>query len=86
MEAAPEFFERAICHEVGPQVMVPDEHDVRAVAVAKSVCIECPDSSECLNWALEQREFAGVYGGTTGRERRRILRIQRIRHAETESR
>jgi WhiB family redox-sensing transcriptional regulator len=31
----------------------------------------------CLEFALETREAEGIWGGTTGRERRRILRQRR---------
>jgi WhiB family redox-sensing transcriptional regulator len=37
---------------------------------AKAVCGECPVERECLAWALETNQDAGVWGGTTEDERR----------------
>lgn len=41
--------------------------------VAKRVCRSCPVVSECLFFALENREQEGIWGETTPRERRRML-------------
>ena len=41
------------------------------VARAKAVCRHCDYQPECAEWALEHRE-AGVWGGTSDRDRRRI--------------
>jgi WhiB family redox-sensing transcriptional regulator len=45
--------------------------------VAKEVCAECGVKPACLEYALARREKAGVWGGATERERRRILRQRR---------
>lgn len=41
---------------------------------AKQVCHRCPVMAECLDFALrfEEHEIIGVWGGTTGSDRRRI--------------
>ena len=39
-----------------------------------TICRGCPVSAECLEWALETRVRYGIWGGTTERERRRMLR------------
>lgn len=43
---------------------------------AKQVCNRCPVIGECLQFALvfDEHEVIGVWGGTTGAERRRIRR------------
>lgn len=51
-----------------------DEADAEA---AKGVCAECGVKQTCLEYALSHREKAGVWGGATERERRRILRQRR---------
>lgn len=38
---------------------------------AKAICRPCPVKAECLNWAIDNEDF-GVWGGTTGYERRKI--------------
>lgn len=39
---------------------------------AKSVCATCPHVARCLEFALDNFEFEGVWGGTTPGERRVI--------------
>ena len=46
-------------------------------AIAKQVCDECGVRAACLEHALSIREKAGVWGGATERERRRMLRQRR---------
>lgn len=39
---------------------------------AKAVCARCPVRAECLAWAVADPDLAGVWGGTSARERRRL--------------
>jgi len=41
---------------------------------AKRVCGACPVRAECLDWAVETRQDAGVWGGLTENERAELLR------------
>jgi len=51
--------------------------DSIGVEIAQRVCIECPVSAECLEYALVNRIEHGVWGGTSERERARIRRHRR---------
>jgi WhiB family redox-sensing transcriptional regulator len=44
------------------------------VAAAKRVCARCPVTRECLAWALDSRQTAGVWGGMCEEERTELLR------------
>lgn len=44
---------------------------------AKSVCAQCRVQARCLDYAVEAREFEGVWGGLTGSERRALHRRRR---------
>lgn len=44
---------------------------------AKRVCDLCPVREECLDYALDQKERYGMWGGLTPIERRRIERKER---------
>jgi WhiB family redox-sensing transcriptional regulator len=48
------------------------------VEAAKRVCKTCEVRSLCLEYALHNRIDHGVWGGTSERERRRILRRRRL--------
>lgn len=41
---------------------------------AKKLCASCPVVEQCLDWALENNERFGIWGGLTERERRRMRR------------
>jgi WhiB family redox-sensing transcriptional regulator len=62
------------CRGLDAMIFYPDDDD--AVA-AKAVCAECSVCSSCLEHALSIREKAGVWGGATERDRRRIIRQRR---------
>lgn len=47
---------------------------VRGQVAAASVCSACPVKRECLTHALEQEIEYGVWGGSTGRQRRELRR------------
>ena len=44
------------------------------IAKAKVVCNRCPVTSQCLAWALETGQDAGVWGGMSEDERRALKR------------
>jgi WhiB family redox-sensing transcriptional regulator len=54
----------------------PERGDCVAVRRALAVCAECPVRVRCLEFALREGHLQaeGVWGGTTGRERRRLFR------------
>lgn len=43
-------------------------------ARAKAVCMTCPVRIECLDWAVEMRERQGVFGGTSEKQRRPLIK------------
>jgi WhiB family redox-sensing transcriptional regulator len=65
------------CRGLDPSIFYPDEDDEVQADIAKQVCDLCGVRSTCLDYALSHREKAGVWGGATERERRRIVRQRR---------
>ena len=67
--------QRGACVGLDPDVFYPlsDEE----AEEAKAICATCAVREPCLEFALATREGEGVWGGTTGRERRRMLRQRR---------
>lgn len=62
----------AKCNTMDPALFFP--HDSVGVRRAKRICAICPVKLACLAYALDNRLNHGVWGGTSERERRRILR------------
>jgi WhiB family redox-sensing transcriptional regulator len=72
-----EWRDQAACREVDPELFFPIGHGPAAQAQivdAKAVCARCPVVQECLAWALETGQDAGVWGGLTEEERRELRR------------
>ena len=64
------------CRDLDPAVFFPS--DGIGVQAAQRICSECPVKGPCLEYALDNRVDHGVWGGTSERERRRILRRRRV--------
>lgn len=66
---------RGACGGLDPSIFFPESEEL--AEEAKSICAECSVRIACLEHALALREKDGVWGGTTARERRRIVRQRR---------
>jgi WhiB family redox-sensing transcriptional regulator len=67
----------ALCRWENPELFFPVGTSGPAllqIAEAKTVCRRCPVVSECLTYALESGQEAGVYGGMSEDERRALKR------------
>jgi len=73
-QAETQWMARGNCAEKPPSVFFPS--DGVGVEVAKRVCADCPVKNQCLEYALDNRIDHGVWGGTSERERRRILKAR----------
>lgn len=68
---------RAICRDEDAELFFPVGTSGPAllqIAEAKTVCRRCPVVSECLAWALDSGQDAGVWGGMSEDERRALKR------------
>lgn len=73
--------ELAFCAGVDPELWFPDgvtEHG----AIAKRICAACPVQEECLEWAIDNNEYYGIWGGVGMNER---IRIRKQRQQEREA-
>lgn len=67
----------AVCQQEDPELFFPRGEtgpSVSQIEDAKTVCHRCPVMDTCALWALETRQDAGVWGGLSEVERRRIHR------------
>ncbi|MFD3958104.1 WhiB family transcriptional regulator [Streptomyces bacillaris] len=72
----------AACREEDPDLFFPIGTSGPAVvqaAEAKAVCRTCPVQAQCLEWALENGQDTGVWGGLAEDERRALKRRNRRR-------
>lgn len=76
--AGPNWQKMANCLGVDPDMFFP-ERGANAQA-AKEICRACVVRVECLEFALENGEQGGIWGGYTDRERRRIKRTRAVGH------
>lgn len=70
--ARPAWMKRAACRGEDPAVFFPSVGG--NAAKARVICASCPVQQECLAYALADPESAGVWGGISERERRKLAR------------
>ena len=63
----------AKCLNADPDVFFPEKGG--STREAKRICGECPVRDECLEYALEEDERFGIWGGMSERERRKLKRL-----------
>lgn len=76
MDTDTEWMAEGNCRHHPPTTFFPS--DGVGVEVAKRICATCPVNELCLEYALENRIDHGVWGGTSERQRRRILKARRV--------
>lgn len=74
-ETALEWQEDALCAQTDPEAFFPEKGG--STRDAKKVCAECPVAQQCLDYALDNDERFGIWGGMSERERRKIARERR---------
>jgi WhiB family redox-sensing transcriptional regulator len=76
----PAWRDQAVCRDLEPALVGELFFPLRGSAIpprAFELCDQCPVAQECLDFALTERIQHGIWGGTTGRERRRIRSARR---------
>ncbi|MEV0848279.1 WhiB family transcriptional regulator [Streptomyces sp. NPDC049954] len=81
-----EWIHHAACIGTDPELFFPVSSEgpgARQREEAKQVCAGCPVRQQCLEWALESRQRAGIWGGLDERERATLSRrrANRLRSA-----
>jgi len=69
--------DRAACRGEDPELFFPIGTKGAAllqIGEAKAVCRRCPSREACLDWAMESGQDAGVWGGLSEDERRKVKR------------
>lgn len=62
----------ALCAQTDPESFFPEKGG--STREAKRICDSCEVRSECLDYALQNDERFGIWGGLSERERRKLRR------------
>jgi WhiB family redox-sensing transcriptional regulator len=71
---------RAACRDEDPELFFPIGNTGPALSQieeARAICQRCSVIEDCLTWALESGQDAGVWGGLSEDERRALKRRSR---------
>lgn len=66
----PDWYEDALCAQVDTDAFFPEKGG--STRAAKAVCMRCEVREQCLQYALDNDEREGIWGGKSDRERRAI--------------
>ena len=66
--------ERSLCAQTDPEAFFPEKGG--STRDAKRVCEACVVKDQCLEYAMENDERFGIWGGLSERERRRLRRAR----------
>lgn len=64
------------CRGCDPDLFYPERGESWKVEAAKAICAQCPVTGECLEYALDNGERAGIWGGLSGKERNGMRRAR----------
>lgn len=67
----------ANCRGQDPDIFFPTNGHNLLTRPAVETCNQCPVQLDCLEYALQHKIDHGIWGGTSERERRRILKGRR---------
>lgn len=72
---APEIAIKAACRGVDPDIFYPEQGE--STKLARAICQLCKIKEECLEFALQNQELFGIWGGKSVRERKVILKARK---------
>ncbi len=73
----PEWHQRAACRGVGVDAFVLTPGKGRWPEYDRRLCLTCPVRVECLDYALANPDLQGLFGATTGDERKAMRKAMR---------
>jgi len=68
----PTWMDKGACRDYPPEWWYPERGG--NTNQPKRICAECPVRTECLDYALANGEYHGIWGGTSERQRQRMRR------------
>jgi hypothetical protein len=74
----PQWMQSALCAQIDTEIFYPDRGDSASADMARKICRMCDVKKQCLQYAVDNNERHGIWGGTIERERRPMLKIKNI--------
>lgn len=71
----PDWRADALCAQTDLEAFFPEKGG--STRTAKQICAVCEVKAQCLEYALENGELIGVWGGLTEKERRELRRLRK---------
>lgn len=71
----PAWTEQALCAQTDPDSFFPDKGG--STRAALTTCAQCPVTLQCLEYALDNDERFGIWGGVTERKRHEMRKERR---------
>ncbi len=66
----PEWHDRAACRGKGTELFFPETAGQGHLYEALRICRSCPVEKDCADWAFDNNELFGIWGGKSCRQRR----------------
>ena len=64
----------ALCAQIGGDEWFPEKGEL--ARQARAICAACPVRLQCLEYALKNEEYIGIWGGLSGPQIRKARRSQ----------
>jgi WhiB family redox-sensing transcriptional regulator len=74
----PEWTKLALCAQVDTELFYPERGDSYSAEMARKVCYNCEVRQQCLDYALDNNEKYGIWGGTNEIDRRDLPKTKRL--------
>ena len=79
------WMEKGSCLGMDTDLFFPEKGDNIAVEEAKAICNKCEVKQTCLNWAMTNEIWHGVWGGLSGNQRYMMAKKSRREKHKTDS-
>ena len=79
------WMEKGLCLGMDTELFFPEKGDNAAAEGAKAICDKCKVKQTCLNWAMTNEIWHGVWGGLSGNQRYTMAKNSRRGKRKTDS-
>ena len=72
-----DYWDEASCTSVDREIFFPEKAQKNQVHISqvKAICVACPIRTRCLQFALDEQQQYGIWGGLSYKERRELQKV-----------